>query len=74
MCKVKMMIKGEKKKRMKINKRINDLVTALKRERNVGEKAEVEARNLREEVDMFKGEIEEVRKEVSVSPKNKAER
>ena len=74
MCKVKMMIKGEKKKRMKINKRINDLVTALKRERNVGEKAEVEARNLREDVDMFKGEIEEVRKEVSVSPKNKAER
>ena len=38
---------------------------------NVREKAEVEARNLREEVDRLKGKVEEVGKEVSVRPKNR---
>ena len=36
-------------------------------------RAEVEARNLREEVDNLKGKVEEIRKEVSVRPKNRVE-
>ena len=43
------------------------------REKNVREKAEVEARILREDVDRLKGIVEEVRKEVSVRPKIRSE-
>ena len=37
------------------------------------EKAEVKARNLREEVDRLKGKVEEARKDISVRPKNRAD-
>ena len=37
------------------------------------EKSEVEARNLKEEVDRLKGKVEEVRKEVSIRQKNRTE-
>ena len=43
----------------------------LEREKNVRENVEV--RSLREEVDRLKGKVEEVRKEVSVRPKNRDE-
>ena len=48
---------------------MNILVAELERERkkNVREKAKVESRNLREVVE---GKVEELRKEVSVRPKN----
>ena len=45
----------------------------LEREKNAREKAQVEARNLREEADRLKGKVEELRKENSVRPKNWAE-
>ena len=45
----------------------------LERGKNIRENVEVEAGNLREEVDRLKGKVEEVRIEISVRPKNKAE-
>ena len=72
MCKIEMMIDKERKKRMKIDEKVNILVAELEREKN-REKAEEEARNLREEVDSLRRKVEEVRKEVSVGPKNRVE-
>ena len=47
---------------MELNELVNVVVAELERERkNVREKAEAEARNLREEVDRLKGKVEEVR-------------
>ena len=54
---------------MELNELVNVVVAELERKKNVWEKAEVEDRNLRE----LKGKVEEVRKKVSVRPKNKAE-
>ena len=55
MCKLEMMSEGERKKRREIDEKVNVLVAALEREKNVKEKAEVEARNLREEIARLKG-------------------
>ena len=73
MCKLEKVTEGERKKRMEINEKVNVLVAELEREKKVREKAEVEARILREEVDRLKGKVEEVRKEVSVRPRNRIE-
>ena len=70
MCKLEMMTEDERKKRMELNELFNVVVDEFERE-NVREYAEVEARNLREEVDRLKEKVEEVRKEVSVRPKNR---
>ena len=53
MCKLEMIIESERKKRIELNEIFNVLVAGLEREReeNGGENAEVESRNLREEVD-----------------------
>ena len=68
------MIESEKRKRMELNEIVNVLVGELEREKNVRENIEIEVRSLREEVDRLKGKVEEVRNEVSVGPKNRAER
>ena len=73
MCKLEMMIESEKRKRMELNEIVNVLVGELEREKNVRENIEIEVRSLREEVDRLKGKVEEVRNEVSVRPKNRAE-
>ena len=73
MCKLEMMIESERKKRMELDKKANVLVAELEREKkNVREKAEVETRNLRKEADSLKRKVE-VRKKVSVRPKNRVE-
>ena len=69
MSKLEMMIESERMKRMELM-----FQQLSQREKNVTEKAEVEARNLREEVCRLNGKLEGVRKEVSVRPKNRAER
>ena len=68
-------IEDEKMKRMELNEKINVLVAELDREENVREKAEIEARNLRDEVDRLKGKLEKVRKRKGISfmPKNRVE-
>ena len=48
-CKLEMMIESRRKKRMELDEKVDVLVAELEREENVREKAEVEARNLREE-------------------------
>ena len=65
--KLEKVIEVERKKRMEIDEKVNVLVAELERE-----KAEVEARNLREEIDRLKGKVE-VRKEVNVRPKIRIE-
>ena len=72
-CKLKIIIEDERKKIMELYEKVNVLIAELEREKNVRENAEVEARNLRKEVDRLKGKVEEVRKEVSVSPKIRIE-
>ena len=56
-----------------MKKLMSQWLNQREREKNVREKAEVEARNLREEVDRLKGEVEELRKEISVRPKIRTE-
>ena len=46
-CKLEKVIDCERKKRMEMEEKVDALVAELKREKNVREKAEVEARNLR---------------------------
>ena len=46
---------------MELDQKLKCLVAGLEREKNVREKAQVEARNLREEVDRLNGKLEEVR-------------
>ena len=59
---------------MVLNELVNFIVAKLERERkNVRGKVKVEARNLREFIDRLKGKAEEVRKEISVRPRNRAE-
>ena len=58
------MNQGERKKRMELDEKVNVLVVELEREKNVRENAEVEARNLRKEVDRLKRRVEEVRNNV----------
>ena len=72
MCKLEMKIESERKKRMELNEIVNVLVAELEREKNVRENVEIEVRSLREEVGRLKGKVE-VRKEVSIRPKNRAE-
>ena len=57
MCNLEMMFEGERKKRMELNEFVNVVVAEWERE-NVREKIEVEARNLRKEVDRLKGKVE----------------
>ena len=45
----------------------------LETKKNVREKAEAEARNLRDEVDRWKGKVEEIKEEVRVRPENRVE-
>ena len=52
---------GWKKEEMELDQKLKCLVAGLEREKNVREKAQVEARNLREEVDRLNGKLEEVR-------------
>ena len=49
-CKLEMMIESKRKKRMELGEKFDVLVVELEREKNVREKADVETRNLREEV------------------------
>ena len=65
------MIEGERKKRIERYEQVNVLVVELEREKkkSVIEKTEVEARNLRVEVDRLKRKGEEV----SIRPKNRVE-
>ena len=58
MCKLEMIIEDERKKRMELDEKADVLVAELEKEKNVREKAEVEAWNLREKVDRLKGEKE----------------
>ena len=71
MCRLEMKIENERRKRMELNEIVNVLVAELQREKNV-RKNVVEVRSLRKKVDRIKEKVE-VRKEVSVRPKNKAE-
>ena len=67
--KFKMFIESEKKKKMDLNEIVHVLVAELEKEKNVRQNAEVEAQNLREDVDRLKGKVEEV----SVRPKIEVE-
>ena len=58
---------------MELDEKVDVLVAELEREKNVREKAKVEARIWREEADRLKGKVEEVRKEVSERTKNRNE-
>ena len=70
MFRLEMMIKSERRKRMELDAIINVLLAEPEREKN--DRENVEVRTLREEVDRLKGKVE-VKKEISVRPKSRAE-
>ena len=57
MCKLQVMIKSVRRKRIQLNEIVNVLVAVLEREKNVRENVEIEVRSLRGEVERLKGKV-----------------